>query len=125
MAPVIEIKDLVKDYRLGEVPVHVLKGISFQIERGDFVSIMGPSGSGWAHDGNEIPPFDLERDALQHVHRHLAEPIVFHQILDFDYGRHTVLLEPRSSAALAAGLGAGAAAGSRSRLAQRRDNHAE
>jgi putative ABC transport system ATP-binding protein len=46
MAPVIEIKDLVKDYRLGEVPVHVLKGISFQIERGDFVSIMGPSGSG-------------------------------------------------------------------------------
>src|ERR1035437_210576 len=46
MAPVIEIKDLVKDYRLGEVPVHVFKGISFQIERGDFVSIMGPSGSG-------------------------------------------------------------------------------
>src|ERR1017187_10174163 len=46
MAPVIEIKNLVKDYRLGEVPVHVLKGISFQIEREDFVSIMGPSGSG-------------------------------------------------------------------------------
>jgi putative ABC transport system ATP-binding protein len=46
MASVIEIKDLVKDYMLGEVPVHVLKGISFQIERGDFVSIMGPSGSG-------------------------------------------------------------------------------
>ena len=46
MAPVIEIKDLVKDYMLGEVPVHVLKGISFQIERGDFISIMGPSGSG-------------------------------------------------------------------------------
>jgi putative ABC transport system ATP-binding protein len=46
MTSVIEIKDLVKDYKLGEVPVHVLKGISFQIERGDFVSIMGPSGSG-------------------------------------------------------------------------------
>ncbi len=46
MASVIEVKDLVKDYRLGEVPVHVLKGISFEIERGDFVSIMGPSGSG-------------------------------------------------------------------------------
>jgi len=44
--PVIEIKDLVKDYSLGEVPVHVLKGISFDIARGDFVSIMGPSGSG-------------------------------------------------------------------------------
>jgi len=36
----------VKDYRLGEVPLRVLKGISFDIERGDFVSIMGPSGSG-------------------------------------------------------------------------------
>src|SRR5215472_3929053 len=46
MASVIEIKDLVKDYKLGEVPVHVLKSISFQIDRGDFVSIMGPSGSG-------------------------------------------------------------------------------
>jgi len=46
MPAVIEVKDLVKDYKLGEVPVHVLKGISFQIERGDFVSIMGPSGSG-------------------------------------------------------------------------------
>jgi len=45
-AAVIEIKDLVKDYRLGEVPVHVLKNISFEIQRGDFVSIMGPSGSG-------------------------------------------------------------------------------
>src|ERR1039457_5676289 len=46
MAAVIEIKDLVKDYRVGEMLVHVLKGISFEIERGDFVSIMGPSGSG-------------------------------------------------------------------------------
>src|SRR5271165_2378653 len=46
MAAIIEIKDLVKDFHLGAVPVHVLKNISFEIERGDFVSIMGPSGSG-------------------------------------------------------------------------------
>ena len=46
MAAGIEIKDLVKDYKVGEMLVHVLKGISFEIERGDFVSIMGPSGSG-------------------------------------------------------------------------------
>jgi putative ABC transport system ATP-binding protein len=46
MTAIIEVQELVKDFRLGEVPVHVLKGVSFEIEKGDFVSIMGPSGSG-------------------------------------------------------------------------------
>jgi putative ABC transport system ATP-binding protein len=46
MAGIIQIENLTKDYRLGEVPVHVLKGISIEIESGDFVAIMGPSGSG-------------------------------------------------------------------------------
>jgi len=46
MADIIAIQDLVKDFQLGEVPVHVLKGVTFRIERGEFVAIMGPSGSG-------------------------------------------------------------------------------
>src|SRR5262245_27367278 len=46
MAGIIRIQNLVKDFQLGEVPVHVLKGVSFEIERGEFVAIMGPSGSG-------------------------------------------------------------------------------
>lgn len=46
MSAIIEIENLIKDYRLGEVPVHVLKSITLEIARGDFVAIMGPSGSG-------------------------------------------------------------------------------
>ncbi len=43
---VIEVKDIHKTYDLGDVKVHALKGISLEIENGDFVSIMGASGSG-------------------------------------------------------------------------------
>ena len=43
---VIEVKDIHKTYDLGDIKVHALKGISLEIENGDFVSIMGASGSG-------------------------------------------------------------------------------
>ena len=43
---IIAIQNLVKDFRLGEVPLHVLKSVSFDVERGEFLAIMGPSGSG-------------------------------------------------------------------------------
>ena len=41
----IELTDINKTYNNGQ-PLHVLKGINLQIERGEFVSIMGASGSG-------------------------------------------------------------------------------
>ncbi len=43
---VIEIRDLVKVYSMGEVEVRALRGVDLAVEPGDFVAIMGPSGSG-------------------------------------------------------------------------------
>src|SRR5919106_399234 len=46
MPPVIEIRDLIKIYKMGEVEVRALAGLNLTVERGDFIAIMGPSGSG-------------------------------------------------------------------------------
>lgn len=43
---IIEVNHLKKDYYIGEVTVHALKGINFKIMHGEFVGIMGASGSG-------------------------------------------------------------------------------
>ena len=43
---VIQVNDLKKVYKMGIVEVHALAGVTFSIERGEVVAIMGPSGSG-------------------------------------------------------------------------------
>ena len=46
MSNVIHIRNIIRNFQLGSETVYVLKGIDLDIERGDYVAIMGPSGSG-------------------------------------------------------------------------------
>jgi putative ABC transport system ATP-binding protein len=46
MNKVIEIQDIVKNYQVGEVIVRALRSVSLNIDKNEYVAIMGPSGSG-------------------------------------------------------------------------------
>src|SRR5881397_1327103 len=46
MNSVIQLEDIHKIYHTGEVDVHAVQGVSLEIERGEFVALMGASGSG-------------------------------------------------------------------------------
>jgi putative ABC transport system ATP-binding protein len=43
---ILRVKNLSKTYMQGKIPVHALRGVSFDVEKGEFLSIVGPSGSG-------------------------------------------------------------------------------
>jgi putative ABC transport system ATP-binding protein len=44
--PIIQVKNVVKDFQVGESQLTILKDISFEVQAGEFVSIVGPSGNG-------------------------------------------------------------------------------
>lgn len=46
MPPVVKIEEIHKIYDSGEIPVHAVRGVTLEIQRGDFVALMGASGSG-------------------------------------------------------------------------------
>jgi len=44
--PIIRVRELTKDYRMGTSVVHALRGVDLDVAQGEFTAVMGPSGSG-------------------------------------------------------------------------------
>jgi putative ABC transport system ATP-binding protein len=59
---VVEIIDVIKSFPVGDGEVTVLKGLSFDVEKGEFVSIVGPSGNGKSTLLNMITGIDRPTD---------------------------------------------------------------
>lgn len=59
MQPLIEMKQVVREYEIGGERVRALNQVSFSIERGEYVAIMGPSGSGKSTTMNMIGCLDV------------------------------------------------------------------
>ena len=87
--PILSIQHLRRDFKMGDETVHALRGVSFDVYSGEFLTIMGTSGSGkstmlnilgcmdkptsgeYILDGNHIEK--LKSDALARVLPHLVK----------------------------------------------------
>ena len=67
MEHLIELKDIYKIYHMGEETVHALDGVSLTIDRGEFVAIVGQSGSGKSTAMNIIGCLDVPTSGSYHL----------------------------------------------------------
>jgi putative ABC transport system ATP-binding protein len=80
MSNVIEIRDVTKVYKMGEVEVRALAGVSFNIKDGEVVSIMGPSGSGKSTLMNTLGCLDRPTSGEYHLDGELVSSLTDDQL---------------------------------------------
>lgn len=99
MQPLLRAENITKTYRTGDVDVEALKGVSFSIENGELIVVLGPSGSGkstmlnilggieTASSGGiyyEGSPLDwTRRGALTECLCNIKKHIIIHKIVSF------------------------------------------
>lgn len=81
-------KDVKKDYPLGKTTVHAVKGVSFEITKGDFISIAGPSGSGKSTILNMIGCIDTPTAGTVEINGKITSDLNDYQITEL---RHQVI----------------------------------
>ncbi|MHA1969374.1 MAG: ABC transporter ATP-binding protein [Candidatus Hodarchaeales archaeon] len=62
----LQIENLSKDYKMGELTVSALNGVTISIEQGQFIAVLGPSGSGKTTLLNLIGAIDRSTDGMIH-----------------------------------------------------------